>query len=682
MSERYAPLRLHGAFAVLGAAFLAMFAWVFLSEYLAEWRVLQKRFGVLQKTLKDPHALSLAAPTGSIRQIWLPDLDRVDRCPTCHLGIDDPAFTRVPQPFKVHAGRLLDTHPPERFGCTACHGGQGSATTYRDAAHKPIPYWAEPMRSGDLLQANCGACHRERRPPGAPVLEAGRALVADAGCPACHELPGFPPDGVRAPQLDNVGAKLRADWLRKWLADPAATLPNARMPNFRLSPDDIESLSAYLLSHRRDESAITAIDWAGADAARGRALFEEAQCRTCHVLEGKGGKVGPDLTSVGKKARRDWLVAFIKNPQREQPRTLMPRYNFTDPQVRDLVAFLAPSSASDGAVAARDDRSPDPKLVAAGHDAFTRNGCYGCHRLTGTEGLPKIGPPLAGIGDRHVEADAGNVGAQEQSLPAWLRRKLVAPNVVTPGSRMPSFRFSEKETAAVVVALLSLRRADLPASRVTDAPRHEPYQPQGAFGALLARYRCLSCHTMRDTGGELATVPLDRIGSQLQRAYIARYLEHPFPVRLHMEERMPRLFMTGTEAEALAGYLSDMFVDDAFDVPVAADPAQARRGAELFATYECLNCHALGGQGASVGPNLTGVARKLKPGWIRAWLMTPEVWKPGTLHPSLGLSDGDARALAAFLLTRTAGAEPAADAADGRTDVRADRMKDGANARR
>src|SRR4249919_2641095 len=106
--------RLHVTFAALGLGFLAIFSWVFFKEQGAEWRSAQARFRKLEATLKNPHQLAQSAGTGGVRQVWLPDLGRVDRCTTCHLGVDDPAFANAPAPFRGHPGTWLTTHPGER----------------------------------------------------------------------------------------------------------------------------------------------------------------------------------------------------------------------------------------------------------------------------------------------------------------------------------------------------------------------------------------------------------------------------------------------------------------------------------------------------------------------------------------------------------------------------------------
>src|SRR5882672_7734081 len=51
------------------------------------------------------------------------------------------------------------------------------------------------------------------------------------------------------------------------------------------------------------------------DAARGQAIFFDEQrtgCSRCHSIDGKGGKVGPDLFAVGDKfGRREILEAVL-----------------------------------------------------------------------------------------------------------------------------------------------------------------------------------------------------------------------------------------------------------------------------------------------------------------------------------------------------------------------------------
>jgi putative heme-binding domain-containing protein len=53
------------------------------------------------------------------------------------------------------------------------------------------------------------------------------------------------------------------------------------------------------------------------DAAHGKALFfGDAACYTCHMVEGKGGRLGPDLTATGSARATDYLVDSVRNPSR------------------------------------------------------------------------------------------------------------------------------------------------------------------------------------------------------------------------------------------------------------------------------------------------------------------------------------------------------------------------------
>jgi mono/diheme cytochrome c family protein len=198
----------------------------------------------------------------------------------------------------------------------------------------------------------------------------------------------------------------------------------------------------------------------------------------------------------------------------------------------------------------------------------------------------------------------------------------------------------------------------MPEARTTHDPLRPPYEPQGEFGALVRRYRCLSCHTiagtghlMPATGGPLSTVALDRIGSQLRREYIEAYVQKPIAVRVGLQERMPHLNIAPEEARVLASYLSTVMRDDALEGVVPTSAATVSRGKRLFDEHGCVSCHIVGDKGGFVGPELNGSGRRLKPGWTVAWLMQPQRWKPGTLEPDYGLERGEAEALAAYVLS-------------------------------
>jgi cytochrome c2 len=100
----------------------------------------------------------------------------------------------------------------------------------------------------------------------------------------------------------------------------------------------------------------------------------------------------------------------------------------------------------------------------------------------------------------------------------------------------------------------------------------------------------------------------------------------------------------------------------AVPVPLTGEAAE---GKEVFLNRGCVVCHRVPGvpeaQG-TIGPNLRGVGNPATHPKIAAvvdnttdnmvrWLMNPQTVKPGTAMPSVGLSEAEARKLAAFMET-------------------------------
>ncbi len=647
--DRGVSSRLRWLFLVASLALLATAIWATVAEQRAEWRVLQRRFRALESKTVGGGA-GEEGETPGLQQVWLADIDRVDRCTSCHLGIADPAMRGAPSPFRSHPGRWLETHRPDRYGCTLCHGGQGEATSYRGAAHRPIPDWSQPIVSRELMESRCGTCHRERNPRATSWLARGRATIADRNCIACHEIPGYDVSELRAPRLDGLPLKVAPSWLRAWLEKPSSYLPKTRMGNFRLPARDVEGLSAFLLGQPRTP-ALAPVDFSKASVEKGGELFRRSRCVTCHEVNDRGGTLAPALTHVGAKVSREWLFSWVSDPQRLQPKTLMPRFRFADDEARDLAAYLA-SEFSDPPQGFGASRSaPDASLAQEGRRVFERRACTSCHDLEGFPKLARIGPKLTAVGDRVLEPAPLVARGIAPTVPNWIYTKVRGPEQVLEAARMPTFGFSEQDGAALAVALLSLRAREMPPSRTTRDPVRPVYEPQGEFGALVRRYRCLSCHMAQGTGGTLSTVVFDRIGSQLRRDQIERFVQKPYGIRVSLQERMPQLDVTPEEARTLAGYLSTVMVDDALETAVPSDRQTVARGLALFAAHGCIACHIAGEKGGYVGPELNGSAARLKPGWVVAWLTSPQRWKPGTLEPDRGLSRADAEALAAYVLS-------------------------------
>lgn len=88
----------------------------------------------------------------------------------------------------------------------------------------------------------------------------------------------------------------------------------------------------------------------------------------------------------------------------------------------------------------------------------------------------------------------------------------------------------------------------------------------------------------------------------------------------------------------------------------------AKVGKQLVTQYQCGACHKISevrGAAGEVGPELDGFGKLSyiatvipnQPDKLVAWLMNPPAMKPGTTMPAMGLTEQEARHMAAYLYT-------------------------------
>jgi mono/diheme cytochrome c family protein len=64
-------------------------------------------------------------------------------------------------------------------------------------------------------------------------------------------------------------------------------------------------------------------------------------CTGCHVINGKGGSIGPSLSNEGTKGRSvHWLEVQINTPKVHNPNTMMPNHNLNNAQLKTVAEYL------------------------------------------------------------------------------------------------------------------------------------------------------------------------------------------------------------------------------------------------------------------------------------------------------------------------------------------------------
>ena len=655
------------AFGVVSLVFLGSLAVAPAKNFFSEWRHYQHGYLKMIRNRSDANTLERHFQDG-IQQIWLPELGVVDRCTSCHVGLKEASLTDVStQPFR--------THPPiphklDQFGCTVCHRGQGAATTVSEA-HSSTLAWEQPILPAKYIESSCGECHRGPL-PGTPQLNQGRNLLSREGCVHCHTVKLSDGTTMKAtddpPSLSHIGDKTTREWVYAWLKDPQAYSATSTMPNFQLSDDAARDISAFLIANSTpvagDTAALSAK--ASADPPAGASLYGESFCASCHAVQNAagnmvGGDVGPELTRVGSKVKTEWLQAWLKNPRTYDPGTAMPHYRLSDPQVATLSGFLLGKTDSDLLAKVHLDAAA-PEQITHGKRLVSDYGCASCHEIAGIKKPENFAPELSRIGSKPVTQLVFLPGMQH-TLPDYIATKIKQPRSFGQGLKMPQYTFTPAQIDSLTTALLSLndRSNTLPSSLAVAATRESDYQPAGKAGKLMTDLACFSCHRINGHGGDMAP-DLTWEGSSVQRPWLVDFLKNPGTLRPSLIRRMPRFNFTDGEVNELTDYMMTVYQNPVVDresMPLSGySQGEIDLGKQLFyGKYACQGCHIVDTKTDKgyIGPTLTHVGSRLTAAWMYQWLKNPQALRPGTGEPNRAMSDEDARALTAFLISQKGG---------------------------
>jgi mono/diheme cytochrome c family protein len=415
-------------------------------------------------------------------------------------------------------------HPAEKFGCTSCHSGQGSATEFVLASHAPNSaaqkkewteklgwesnhYWDYPMLPKRFVESSCLKCHhqvtdliRYGNKLEAPKLIQGYNLVRESGCFGCHEISGLkngqeigpdlrlepspplvaytagelarmladpenPPGRMQkvGPSLYRLSEKTNQQWVRDWIQAPRVFRPTTKMPHF------------YGLSNNRPEvlpddqkkfpdaeihSITHYLFTESQDYLKGDDKYRKARDARIAELQ---QKKDTKLASDSEIKQFDELTRL-----RELDRPPVPLAK----EIRDAdgkVVDLPPEPA--------DQKAKDQQVVL-GRRLFSERGCLACHSHEGTtkaspevpavEGEATFGPDLSRVAAK-IAPENGDAQAKRR----WLVQWILNPKVHFPRTRMPYTHLKPDEAAAVAAWLLSQPPEGWDMQQDVPAPEHQ-----------------------------------------------------------------------------------------------------------------------------------------------------------------------------------------------------------------
>jgi hypothetical protein len=248
------------------------------------------------------------------------------------------------------------------------------------------------------------------------------------------------------PSLKEARMKLRKEWIPYWIEHTHEFRPTTKMPQFRLTKDEVQALAAFVW-----QNALTGpvpAKQSPGNAEKGKQFVETRGCLACHAMgEGAnavGGTFAANLSRVGEKDNFDYLVRWVRNP-RERTRpydpiarvdlgpedyskfnkpfvfdldhdrspdgkhllqvqlpTVMPNLRLTIEESRDIASYLITLRHA-GASYPPAEFMDDAKLKDKGRALVKNYGCASCHELSGLEEEGRIGTELTTEGSKPIE---------------------------------------------------------------------------------------------------------------------------------------------------------------------------------------------------------------------------------------------------------------------------------------
>src|SRR5258708_20476266 len=158
----------------------------------------------------------------------------------------------------------------------------------------------------------------------AQTADAGKRPY-QAGCVGCHAEDGT--GGGHGPNIVDV-RRSRATSLEAVRSLILKGIPGWGMPAFHISEEEAGAIAAYVMALKQPASAAAP---EGNAAAGERFFARKGNCSACHMVRGRGGILGPDLSNIG----RDRTLLQIEHALRDPGSAPAPSYRTVTVRLRN-----------------------------------------------------------------------------------------------------------------------------------------------------------------------------------------------------------------------------------------------------------------------------------------------------------------------------------------------------------
>jgi len=465
--------------------------------------------------------------------------------------------------------------------------------------------------------------------------EKGREAFETRGCMACHSMGegAQKQGGTFAANLSREGEKANFDYLVRWVHNPRQ----------RTAP--------YCAYEKRD---LTAADYQKHGLPYVFDLSHDKCPNDGHELQ-------------------------------VQQMTPMPNLRLTEEEARDIASYLMTRTHSNTKYS---DASfmDDPALRNKGLSAIRNYGCAGCHEIAGLEDEQRIGTELTKEGSKPIERLDFALLTHKAEEEGWMthkgffEHKLADPAIYDTGKekaaqdklKMPNFNFSRPEIDQVTTLLEGSVDASVP-PRYFYAPTDQRQDIIEGWW-VVRKYNCMGCHKVHvgqtsvfDTMAKYQDPDwrdqkpptLIGEGARVNPEWLMHFLNNPAlsetdtnrdGVRQYLKVRMPTFSFSDGEIRKIVRFFEALSAQAEPFIPERLEPLtdQERTMARQLFSSEgapCLKCHMTGDpvhDSKATAPNFTVAKDRLKPGWVKRWILDPALMSPGTAMPSgLFRKEGD-----------------------------------------